>query len=727
MQKAKRAGFPPILCLAMLFFVQNNGCTSCAGIPSDFNSVVLTPSARQVGPNGVVTITAVVPKDTLNEGVTWGSDAPPNPGTFTQVSVFQATYTAPAHVAAKFTVTITAQSIAIPAETNSVTITVNPPQPLKITTTTLPNAVVGAAYPAGTQLQATGGVTPYTWSITAGSLPPGMALAADGTISSTPVPTTRGTYNFTVQVADSDSPQSTKTASLSIIVTDLLNGHYAFEFSGFNAGGNVVLAGSFAADGVGNLTGGVQDLNTLAGPPAGGTLQTFTGTYTLGTDNRGQLVFSGLAASPAYDFAIDSKGLHGRMVEFDGTGVRGSGELAQQNTSTCTSSTLPGTSGTDFVIAASGVAGNFAGISPGPVALVGRFTAEPTTSGVPGTIDNGEADANAPGFDLSSDPMTLSGTFNTTNQSARCTMSISPTAFLTETYSVYPITTTAGQLTEAFVVETDTVSQNTPYITVGKMIQQVGYPFTQAVNSFTAPSVGGLSGSSIPPAQSSYVSFVSVAQLSASSGGSFTMPLTYNLGGTIASFTGAANPGTLTNGDSFGRVESNPFTLPSTLAPVFYVINTNEAYCILDNVNSAVIGLFEPQSKAQGANTFSAGTVSTVVTGALATGTAGPNATAAPDFSGVTTLDGVSVVGGTQDTSTTLANTPNLTVTGTYALSGTGATDGSGTFTLTAPATFTGDFFIVSPTKIAMISTTAADTNPVLIFIGQQTDDFGVN
>jgi hypothetical protein len=409
------------------------------------------------------------------------------------------------------------------------------------------------------------------------------------------------------------------------------------------------------------------------------------------------------------------------MAEFDLTGIRGSGELAQQNTSTCTSSTLPGTSGTDFVIAASGVAGNFTGISPGPMALVGRFTAEPTTSGVPGTVDNGEVDVSAPNLIASASP--LSGTFNTTTQAARCTMSISPTAFGTETYSVYPITTTAGKLTEAFVVETDTVSQTTPYVTVGRMIQQVGYPFTQASNSLAGPSVAGLSGSAVPNGQSAYLPFVSVAQLSAS-GTAFSIPLVYNFGGRVA----GTLSGTLTPGDSFGRVATNlSGTAP---VPVFYVINANESYCILENQNSAVIGLFEPQSKAQGANTFSAATVSTVVTGALATGTAGPNTTAAPDFSGVTTLDGVSVVGGTQDTSTTLANTPNQAVTGTYALSGTGATDGSGTFTLTAPATFTGDFFIVSPTKIAMISTTVSnppDTNPVLIFLGQQTDDFGVN
>ena len=375
----------------------------------------------------------------------------------------------------------------------------------------------------------------------------------------------------------------------------------------------------------------------------------------------------------------------------------------------------------------SGAAGNFTGIVPGPAAMVGRFTAEPTTQGTPGTIDNGEADVNVP--NLTDATALLSGTFQTTTQSARCTMSVTPTGFATETYSVYPISSTSGKLTEAFVVETDTVSQSTPYVTVGKMIQQVGYPFTTARNSFSAPSVGGLFGNAIPNGQTTYLPIVSVAQLSPAGGGPFTMQLSYNLGGAVVRFQGAgAITASLNNGDAFGRVDTN---LISTTAPVpiFYVINANEAFCMLDNLSAAVIGLFEPQSKAQGANTFSAATVGTG-TGALATGTSGPSTNAEPDFSGVTTLDGVSVVGGTQDTSTTLANTAGQTVTGTYALSGTGSTDGSGTFTLTAPAAFTGDFFIVSPTKIVMISTTVAtppDTNPVLIFLGQQTDDFGVN
>jgi hypothetical protein len=57
-------------------------------------------------------------------------------------------------------------------------------------------------------------------------------------------------------------------------------------------------------------------------------------------------------------------------------------------------------------------------------------------------------------------------------------------------------------------------------------------------------------------------------------------------------------------------------------------------------------------------------------------------------------------------------------VTGTYVLSNTGATDGSGTATFTSPAASTAAFYIVSPTKMVMITTTTGDTHPVLVIVG---------
>jgi hypothetical protein len=87
----------------------------------------------------------------------------------------------------------------------------NPPS---ITTTSLPNGTQNAAYSA--TLAATGGATPYSWSVVSGALPSGLALGrTTGVISGTPTRT--GTSNFNVQVTDGNS--LTAATSLSLTVT----------------------------------------------------------------------------------------------------------------------------------------------------------------------------------------------------------------------------------------------------------------------------------------------------------------------------------------------------------------------------------------------------------------------------------------------------------------------------------------------------------------------------
>jgi hypothetical protein len=729
---AKSKGLPSIFCLVLMVFLQSNSCTSCSGVPSDYNSVVLRATATKISAGGMVTITASVPRDNTGAGVSWvfiPAAGVLDPGTFTVNSVFSATYTAPTTaVGTQFTVSIqaTSKSTAFPPETNSITITIQPTAALKITTTTLPNGVVGTAYPAGTQMQASGGVPPYTWQLGVGSgpFPPGLALNSNGTI--TGMPQTPGVFNtFTIQVSDSQPTPATFTTTagqLSITVTNALNGNYAFEFSGFNSGGGqVVVAGSFAADGVGAISNGVEDVNTIAQNSYAN--KTFTGTFTL-LNGRGQLTFLG----STYTFALDSTGLHGRLIESDSTGINGSGELVQQNTATCGSQTMsgPGPLGSDFVIALSGAEGNFTGTTPGPFALAGRFTAEvPANSTTPGTIDTGEVDSNAPGFVTTNDS-TFSGTFQTSAQAARCTMSTSQ-KLGNMNFSVYPITTTNGLLTEAFIVETDSVSQTTPFVSVGKLIHQTGYPFSAPIQSFTttSASVGGLSGPVVPSGGTAYVPFAAVARLQANGGSALTLSLVENVGGTVGTALGTnAISANFVTGDTFGRVDTN-LSSPAII-PVFYVINTNEAISLLENSNAPALGLFEPQSMGSGA-TFTASTVP----GTLVQGTSMPSMSTVQNFSGLIAFTNTTAtsgtVSGTEDTPTVFAVvSPN--VTGTYSLTSSGPTDGSGTLSLTQtspPPPFNGAFFMVSPTKIVMITT--SDSNPVLGIFGEQTDDFGVN
>ena len=711
----KNAGIPSIFCFAMLLMMQSSSCTSCAGVPSDYNSVILNATSTKISAGGSSTITAQVPRDSNNEGVTWvftPATGVPDSGSFTVNSVTSATYTAPtASVPAQFTVSIQATSIAFPSETKTITITVQQTAPLTITTTTLPNGVQGQAYPS-TQLTATGGVPPYTWSVLSGSLPNGLALSSSGVITGTP--TTPGVDNtFTVQVQDSETPTaqtaSTTSGQLSITITNLLSGNYAFELSGYNAAGPYVVAGSFAADGVGTLSGGFEDVDSIQSGPSH---NSFTGTFTIGSDNRGQLVFSSLSGSPTFAFSLDSTGAHGRMVEFDSTGVRGSGQIELQNTPTCANSTLSGTGqlGANWVIGVSGATGNFSGVTPGPMAMVGRFTAEIPASGTtPGTIDTGEVDLSYPQQVLT-ESGNFSGSFGASSQSARCTMTLTQQVS-TMNFAVYPITTTSGLLTEAFVVETDSLSGSAPFVTAGKMIQQTRYPFTTPSTTMSASSVGGLTGSVIPTGQSAYLPFVGVSQLNSTGSLSFTMQLFENIGGSTANFTGSTISLAVNNNDTFGRFDTN---LVNPISPVFYVIGPNEAFCILENTAAPVLGIFEPQS--------TGGFTTSGVAGNFTVGTTPPNTSATVDLSGQAviassgaTTDSIAAV---EDISASGGNTSAQVVTGTNTLSGTGATDGTGSVSLNLPAGFTGQSIVVTSTKIILISTTAGDVNPVLIELG---------
>ncbi|MBI2815785.1 MAG: putative Ig domain-containing protein [Acidobacteria bacterium] len=93
-----------------------------------------------------------------------------------------------------------------------------PDIPLSIPTSSLPGAVQNSGYAA--TVSAAGGAPPYTWSVTVGTLPAGLTLAANsGIISGTP--TALGTSNFTVQVRDSAAQTTTRALTLTVTAPSL--------------------------------------------------------------------------------------------------------------------------------------------------------------------------------------------------------------------------------------------------------------------------------------------------------------------------------------------------------------------------------------------------------------------------------------------------------------------------------------------------------------------------
>ncbi|MBC2379941.1 autotransporter domain-containing protein [Pseudomonas sp. WS 5106] len=171
------------------------------------------------------------------------------------------------------------------------TMTVSAPT-ISVAPTALPTMTTGVAYSQG--IVATGGTTPYSYAITAGSVPTGLSLAPDGTLSGTP--TAAGPYNFTVTATDSSTGTNAPFTG-------------SRTYSGTVAAGAPVTGAVSAPVAYGstanlinlNLSGGAATSVAVASPPQHGTA-TASGTsitYTPTTGYSGQDSFTYTATNGA--------------------------------------------------------------------------------------------------------------------------------------------------------------------------------------------------------------------------------------------------------------------------------------------------------------------------------------------------------------------------------------------------------------------------------------------
>ncbi|HTZ59687.1 MAG TPA: Ig domain-containing protein [Acidobacteriaceae bacterium] len=208
-QMALRQSFVAlIMLLAAVLFSSSCSSSSLSGqnaaqattIPSDI-SVQISPPDANVTPGASMQFTATT-KGSSDSAVRWSTTQ----GAISNTGFFSVPRTNPAAL-----IVVTATSVANPMDHASALVTVALTK-LSIVSNSLPAAQAGVAYTAS--LQSSGGVAPYSWTITSGSLPSGLTLSSNGSI--TGATTQSGAFPFSAKVTDASSQTAAATLNLTV-------------------------------------------------------------------------------------------------------------------------------------------------------------------------------------------------------------------------------------------------------------------------------------------------------------------------------------------------------------------------------------------------------------------------------------------------------------------------------------------------------------------------------
>jgi hypothetical protein len=508
-----------------------------------------------------------------------------------------------------------------------------------------------------------------------------------GHISGTP--TTAGTSNFTVTVAD--SLKSTATGNFSIAINALtstaaqlalLKGRYAALLRGIKQSNGAVEdnVASFNFDGAGNFSvffdgnGGTNGLKTQC---------TASGTYSVGSDNRG-LILIGAAASCVTGSAGSGGGVFafalgdvkngvantGRFINFDdntGNSGIGAGLLRRQDPTAFNAASLAGT----YVF---GLTGQDS--SHGRAVEVGLATFN-SSLGLTGSFDLNDSGP------LSS--ATFTGSYTAPDANGRSVLTVTIPGIAATTSAIYIVSAN-----EVFLLSLDPTTTN--LLLAGQAERQFN-PNSFGLNSLTGPDV---------------LTFTGEQGTGTTAGvGVFTASVVNNAG-TLAGTSDANEGGTL----KLGQVQSGSYTVAlngrtvlaglgsgGTVNGFAYLIRQDRAFFISDDPVYPPFGEIEPQigapfSAAPFANNLFLGAPELIPTGSS-------------DFIGVAALAPSNTLNATDDESDASGD---LYYGGTGSLSYT--VDSTGHLTAqTADGThLTG--YVSSPFKAAFFDTTGSGPTP---------------
>jgi len=469
-----------------------------------------------------------------------------------------------------------------------------------------------------------------------------------------------------------------------------LNGDYAFTFSGISGNGSVssvfAAVGRFTADGAGNLTGG--ELATNGAGAGAVSPQAFTGTYSIGADNRGVMTLNFSGSSAKLAFAMLANG-NAQFIEFDasgGAGTIGSGTMEKADTTAYSTARITG----DYAFGAAGSdnANNRA-------AIAGRFTSNGT-----GTLTNAAGNVNAYGTDYAMNFTAANYTVSST-ATGRGAMSLAFTfGGAPDTLNFVFYVVNSGKL---FVMESDTVTTATPLLNGTVVRQQIpagGFSNT-SLNGNMVIYLTGLSlcgsGPGVPKA---------VAGLLTTDGnGSLSITYDENYCRAPNAVTGAAGTYSVA-GNGRASITIGGYSL------VAYLVNLNQIFLFVSDSN-VLFGFGEPQA----AMSFTNGALQ----GKYAGFATNPADFGVVVFSGEFTADGASPTGtitGTEDIGAPSGPNPAAAFNATYSVTPS-PTNGRGTMTVTSGTGGNAVIYMISASKFVAVSQN--DPNPAVLLFDQSS------
>ena len=450
-----------------------------------------------------------------------------------------------------------------------------------------------------------------------------------------------------------------------------LRGDYAFSFTGMTTGNGITSTpfasvGRFTADGLGNLTNGELDSNGL-GVGLGGVEKAvalaFTGTYSIGADNRGVINLN-IPGGGTLAFAMMSNG-NAKFVEIDasgGHGTVGSGIIEKVDTAAFNTARIVG----DYAF---GIAGQEQS-NTSRTAIAGRFTANGA-----GMLTNGAADANQNGTFTTLN--VLAGTYTVTDPATgRGVMNLPPViggALPNLDFVFYVVN--SGKL---FVMDVDAVSPASPLLN-GTVLQQ-------------QTPAGGFTNASLNSGMVIYLT--GTASLSGSGCGGAGLLTGDGLGALTLTYDQICGGGTVGLPGTYSVSSGGRAALqPGTEYVVAYLVTSNEGF-ILAPDPLVSFGFGEPQAA-------EALTTSSVI-GTYAGATSTPNSAVEPIFSGEFTADGAGTIVGTIDTGAPSGPTTETADIATYSVSSS-PTNGRGS-TTSGNGILWGPLYVISPSKFVVLS-----------------------